>query len=1431
MNFEIHQFLYQTHDRLHQIHNNNIPIEAPSDYSCNICYRESEDQLSIYFYHFWDYLSNTHYAIDYSGKTLELISNLSDALEANNRDKARLIVNDITRSIRYSQDPGDFQLLRRRILYAAIHTGGFSFSPFDLTNENTTSTNTTTIQRPTPIITPLQEAMNQTQFTALLDALKESLGESNIVRVEPFHGRMDEDPVEWLAAFEKAADANGWPKRRRKVIAAGYLHGAAALWYDNEGSAIDRWEHTDADLSFCKQFVKRFATIAQRSKWYHDFINIKQGPDEKVETYIARFNRLKVKATAEGENLPATYQVNIFLSGLKPNIAASVATKAPANLNEAERHARNAAIGDYYRQGFATKPTADSASKSLESEVENLAKQLQQMTLNYTALATALTAQEPATRKPVPISKNEIICYNCGERGHISKNCLSERVPRTTTNQLRKTNFQNRPVNMMNVEEDDYDELEYEYISEEEEPEQEAYIATRSGRSYPYPGNKTTQKEARIKKSESEREMKILKPKVTKPTPMQIDDFVMPPKVKKPVQKKQQRQPSVIDNVKPYDVSQDILNTPASATLAQMLKYPDQRKRLAEMLKRATQKDANLVESNNQYRTTAMKCHIRIKNNPVVAVLDSGAAVSIITKSLMKKLGLEIQESSKVVVTTANGDKSRALGQIKNLPIVIQTIAVPITLQVIESTEDTLLLGTDWFNKARATLNFDDQTLQIRYMGKVVVIPTNHVKGNEFILQDDEDDFNELIEELEKEEEYEQEDLEEVEANFSEATEGIQEENPACYLSTVEQAKELTDEKEISVGPLNEEEKDQAKQLMNEYEEIFANNISEEGQTTSLTQTSLVEHIIPTGDVMPIRQKAYRMPPDAQEFVKKEIEAMKSKGIIQESSSPWASPIVLVPKNNGKLRMCIDYRKLNKATKKDSYPLPVIDEVLAMLGKAKWFSSIDLASGYWQIKVKEEDREKTAFITKYGIYEFTVMPFGLCNAPATFQRLMDKVLRPYIGRIALVYLDDIVVFSDTFEQHLKDLATIFETLKQAELKLNREKCHFFLQSIKFLGHVISKDGVQPDEDKIIKVKNFPEPKNLRQLRGFLGLASYYRKFIKNFSKIAKPLNQLLKKEERYEWKDAQQEAFETLKECLVTAPILQYPDFDKTFYLYTDASGSGLGAVLSQFDDEGKEHVIAYASRSLTKPEMNYTTTEQECLAVVWAIKHFYQYYGTRPFVLITDHSALKWLKTTELKGRRARWIMDLESFNFEIKHRAGRKHNNADSLSRMEEVSVNLVELIDEPMTEPRWHIYRGWNWPCNVCGEADHHTHDYCIICNEVQELGRKLCICNEDEIEVIDLTKEEDDESIEIIMDLDEEPLINFEPISEPIERLVCITTKHLVRNVKGRAWMYPEHIPQLLVNTPWWEEPLLVQLENSLLDLPIPGGLHKPLTFTC
>ena len=364
-----------------------------------------------------------------------------------------------------------------------------------------------------------------------------------------------------------------------------------------------------------------------------------------------------------------------------------------------------------------------------------------------------------------------------------------------------------------------------------------------------------------------------------------------------------------------------------------------------------------------------------------------------------------------------------------------------------------------------------------------------------------------------------------------------------------------------------------------------------------LGSTDLVTHTIDTGSP-PIKQPARRVPFALRQAVDEMVEKMLSQGVVEPSHSPWSSPVVIVEKKDGSRRFCVDYRQLNSVTKMDVFPLPRIDDTLDSLAQSRYFTALDLASGYWQVRMHPASQEKTAFATPSGLYEFRVMPFGLCNSPATFQRLMENVMSGLTKKSCMVYIDDVLVIGQTFAEYLANLKEVFMRLQAAGLRLKSSKCFFRTNKVVYLGFVVSREGISADPEKVEAVRNFPQPQDVKSLRSFLGLASYYRRFISGFSVVANPLFALTKKDVDSQWTATCEEAFQELKKRLTEAPVLAFPVFHQRFLLDTDASGIGLGAVLAQKQEGGSVRPVAYASRTLQPHERNYGVTELEAFGL-----------------------------------------------------------------------------------------------------------------------------------------------------------------------------------------------------------------------------------------
>lgn len=492
---------------------------------------------------------------------------------------------------------------------------------------------------------------------------------------------------------------------------------------------------------------------------------------------------------------------------------------------------------------------------------------------------------------------------------------------------------------------------------------------------------------------------------------------------------------------------------------------------------------------------------------------------------------------------------------------------------------------------------------------------------------------------------------------------------------------------------ISEPSKIKLKSIVNKFHHLFGPVTNEEVKTNIRAEIRTITD-------EPIYTKSYAYPACMREEVERQINELLAENIIRPSKSPYNSPLWVVPKKpkpNGEkqYRMVIDFKRLNSVTISDTYPIPDINSTLASLGDSKFFTTLDLTSGFHQIAMKERDIPKTAFSTMNGKFEYVRLPFGLKNAPAIFQRAIDDVLKELIGKICYVYIDDIIIYSKTEESHLRDVETVFSKLDEAGLKVNLEKTHFLDTSVEFLGFIVTPEGILPNPAKVKAIEAILPPNTLKELKSFLGLTSYYRRFIKDYAKIAKPLTNMTRgelsqvkanqsKKVAIQLTEEGLKAFETLKELLTSAEVLAFPDFDKPFNLTTDASDYAIGAVLSQ-GEPGKDKPISFISRSLSKSEEHYATNEKELRAIVWALDNLRTYlYGAKKIRIFTDHQPLTFtLSNRNYNAKLKRWKARLEEYNYELIYTPGKSNFVADALSRLRTEVNHLSSTGSSSRTE----------------------------------------------------------------------------------------------------------------------------------------------------
>ena len=620
---------------------------------------------------------------------------------------------------------------------------------------------------------------------------------------------------------------------------------------------------------------------------------------------------------------------------------------------------------------------------------------------------------------------------------------------------------------------------------------------------------------------------------------------------------------------------------------------------------------------------------VTVQDKEAKALLDPGSTHNIISLQLVQQMGKEKEIKRKVqLLKFINNSNCKCVGDVV-LNVKVQDREYQGSFKVVEITDEQLLLGMPWFINTNPKINWRDKSISFV------------VEEAEFWISKD--------------------DLKEAQKMPDTET----------FMIKVNRI--------VTISNKDSQFQQAIHQLKDEFKDIFSE------MPPGVPQRD-VKHLIPLDDDQVPKARPYRLSLKELEELKAQLTKLQEKGWIRPSSSQYSSPVLFVVKKDGKLRMCIDYRGLNSKTIKDQYSIPRIDECFDQLGKGKVFSKLDLASGYYQIPIADGDIHKTAFTTRYGNFEWLVMPFGLTSAPATFQRLMNTIFLELLDVCLVVYLDDILVYSETPEKHIEHLKQVFEILRRERLYAQEKKCEFGLDNLEYLGHIVGAQGLKIDQTKVKIVVDWPQPKDVKQLRSFLGLANYYRKFIQGYSVIAAPLTRLCGSVP-FEWSEECEKTFKILKQRLTEAPVLAFPDLKREFVVFFDASSViGVGGVLCQEGDDGKLHPLAFESRKLLDAEKHYPVHELELLAFVHCLKKWRHYLDFRKFKVFTDNRSLETIWTNRTPSLRIiRWLEYIQTFQFDIVHLKRELNHVADILSKAEHAgsTIKINRIKTHPLSE----------------------------------------------------------------------------------------------------------------------------------------------------
>ncbi|UYV60240.1 hypothetical protein LAZ67_1000522 [Cordylochernes scorpioides] len=1004
-----------------------------------------------------------------------------------------------------------------------------------------------------------------------------------------FTGECNQNPEKWLKEFHRVARYNCWDDSMCLANVYFFLQGTAHRWYENVEEKINSWD------IFVKMFSQNFGHhVTQKDQLAENLKTRAQGKEETSDSYIQDVLHLCREVN------PAMMENEIvahLTKGISEEIYQSIIILDIASIDEFIKWCRKIEASNKKRvkKTLPNVAAIDSAdSESMEDLIRRIVREEVHRALN------------PESTTPEPSSLKEII------REEIEKNVAAiskpiQRPPPRQSYPNQTRTFNQVPRRQYPTQTPIYNQTPPQRRTDEWRTHDNIPICFNCGR----PGH--------VKRYCRERRQWTQRPEGHAPS-TQEPQMGNHQAIRSQTYRRQSPYPNRGRSPRRQSIS------PGRHTSQSPRRY-----NLEKTKRRGKAAGVKNPPSSTAAKLQQNYVEIIIDDIAFSALVDSGSSFSVISDGLRRQLKKTMFKDSGMTLKVADGKNVTSIGRC-TISLSINGLEQPLEFIVLPNSNPSIILGWDFLEASNAVIDCGRAEIRLEEakdvlnspasMGKVVasrsvVIPAKSTKL-----------INVMSEELNGQNQvligkgltlpcalfrlsHNKGKLWIVNSSTTAQIvpkgmclgkiQRVEENNLTAISECSESNKEVKNANHASHA-----DKSDFKFLQN----LISDDLSEEQQSQILSILKRYDKIFEK-----IMNLPYRVSPTERQAIQTEVDKMLDAGIIRHSESPWSSPVILVKKKDGNWRFCVDYRRLNKVTKKDVYPLPRIDDTLDSLKGAKFYSSMDLRSGYWQIEVDEADREKTAFITPDGLYEFLVMPFGLCNAPATFERMMDKILKGLKWTMALCYLDDIVVYSKSFNEHLHRLEIILQCLDKAELRLNPKKCLFGTKRIRVFGHLVDSKGIYPDPEKIEAIAKFLTPKSITDVRSFIGLCSYYRRFIENFAEKAAPLHEVLKKYNKFMWNSDQQDAFDSLKKALMSEPVLAYFEEQLPTELHTDASGYGIGAVLVQIND-GKERPVGYASRTLSKAEKNYSTTERECLAAIWAINKFRPYLFGREFVI-----------------------------------------------------------------------------------------------------------------------------------------------------------------------------------------------------------------------